>query len=67
MKRLVYTCDHCGKEITGSEYTDYEIGDFSVYLRKDLCKSCYDELYTELDNVIENFCKNEKQHYEDEQ
>jgi DNA-directed RNA polymerase subunit RPC12/RpoP len=45
MHRIIYTCDHCGKEIDKiRDYTDMEIRDFADYIETDLCARCYDEL-----------------------
>lgn len=44
MKRLICTCDHCGKELDQMhDYPETEctIGD---YIQFDLCKDCHQEL-----------------------
>jgi hypothetical protein len=45
MHKILYTCDHCGKELDEiRDYTDMEIRDFADYIETDLCTRCYDEL-----------------------
>lgn len=45
MQKIVYTCDHCGKELNEMhDYVEIEIRDFADYVETDLCAKCYDEL-----------------------
>ena len=45
MQRMLFICDHCGKEIDEMRsYTDMEIDDFTEWFRTDLCAKCYHEL-----------------------
>ena len=45
MKKTVFTCDHCGKEIDElHSYTDMTIDDFDDIVEVDLCFNCYKEL-----------------------
>ncbi len=45
MHKMVYTCDHCGKEVNGmSGYTDMVIDDFINIIEVDLCPECFREL-----------------------
>ena len=53
MHKLVYTCDHCGKELDEMhDYTDMRIDDFADFLEVDLCSECYDEL----NNIVLQYC-----------
>lgn len=45
MRKEVYVCDHCGKEIDSmNDYTDFEIDNFNFVKEVDLCKNCFDKL-----------------------
>lgn len=45
MKKIICTCDHCGKELDGmNDYTDIQIDDFIDYVNVDLCLDCFREL-----------------------
>ena len=45
MKKLVYFCDHCGKELDEMhDYTDMHIDNFLDYTDTDLCSKCFHEL-----------------------
>lgn len=45
MRKEVYTCDHCGKEIDSmNDYTEMEINNFDFFAEVDLCKKCYQEV-----------------------
>ena len=45
MKKVIYTCDHCGKELDEmDDYTDMDIDNFIDYVRTDLCTKCLEEL-----------------------
>ena len=56
MKKTVFYCDHCGKEIDEMhDYTDQEIGLFG-YETADLCTECMEEL----DRNIKKFCGKEQ-------
>lgn len=45
MHKMLYTCDHCGKEINEiRDYTDMKFDDFINYVEADLCSECFREL-----------------------
>ena len=45
MRKTVFTCDHCGKELDEMyDYNDIAIDDFAKYVETDLCAECYNEL-----------------------
>lgn len=45
MKKEIYICDHCGKEIEPKDgFIEQELDDLDFYIRVDLCEECYQEL-----------------------
>lgn len=45
MKKMLYVCDHCGKEINEiTAFTDMHIDNFIDYVEADLCNKCFHEL-----------------------
>lgn len=45
MKKVIFTCDHCGVELDEmDDYADMEIDDFIDYVNTDLCSDCLSEL-----------------------
>ena len=53
MRKILFTCDHCGKEIDEiRDYTDMKIDNFINYVETDLCSECFKEL----DNIILQYC-----------
>lgn len=44
MKKVLYTCDHCGKEIDDVSFTGLHINDFIDFVDTDLCNKCFHEL-----------------------
>jgi hypothetical protein len=45
MKNIIFTCDHCGKEINEmAAFTDMQIDNFIDYVKVDLCNKCFHEL-----------------------
>lgn len=45
MHKMLYTCDHCGKEINEiRDYTDMKFDDFINYVEADLCSECFRKL-----------------------
>lgn len=56
MKKTIFTCDHCGKEMDEMrDYSDMEFKDFYEYMYADLCSECYHELG---DIVLQYISKN---------
>ena len=53
MRKTVFTCDHCGKEIDEmKDYPEMQIDDFADFIEVDLCSKCYDEL----NNIVLQYC-----------
>ena len=53
MRKTVFTCDHCGKEIDEmKDYPEMQIDDFADFIEVDLCSGCYDEL----NNMVLQYC-----------
>lgn len=45
MKKQIFTCDHCGKELDEMhDYTEILIDDFLKFVDADLCYECFHEL-----------------------
>lgn len=45
MKKTIFTCDHCGKEIDEmQDFAEMKIEDFIDYMETDLCNKCFHEL-----------------------
>jgi hypothetical protein len=53
MKKTIFTCDHCGKEIDDMrDYTDMNIDNFINFIKTDLCSSCF----RKLDDIVLQYC-----------
>lgn len=56
MRKTVFTCDHCGKEIDEMrDYSELKIDNFADFIEVDLCAKCYDEL----NNIVLKYCNKE--------
>lgn len=45
MRKNLYICDHCGKELNEMrDFTDMKIDTFLDYIETDLCSKCFREL-----------------------
>jgi DNA-directed RNA polymerase subunit RPC12/RpoP len=45
MKKTIFTCDHCGKEIDEMrDYPEMKIDNFIDFVEADLCSNCFREL-----------------------
>lgn len=45
MRKIIFACDHCGKEIDEMrDYTEMKIDNFIDYVEADLCSACFREL-----------------------
>ena len=45
MHKILYICDHCGKELDDRrDYTDMKIDNFIDYVKTDLCSECFRKL-----------------------
>lgn len=52
MRKEVYICDHCGKELNPmNDYTEIDINNFDFVKEVDLCEECYNELC----NIVREF------------
>jgi len=53
MRKEIYKCDHCGKELnTMHDFTETNLDDFDFYAKVDLCKKCYGEI----SKTVYEFC-----------
>ena len=53
MKKIVTTCDHCGKELNEMhDYVDTEFDTLDNFIMADLCAECY----MEISQIITKFC-----------
>ena len=45
MQKMIFTCDHCGKELNEMhDYADIAVDNFKSYFTTDLCSACFNEL-----------------------
>ena len=45
MRKTIFTCDHCGKEIDEMrDYPEMKIDNFIDFVEVDLCSDCFREL-----------------------
>lgn len=45
MRKVTFTCDHCGKELDEMrDYTEMKIDNFIDFVEVDLCSDCFREL-----------------------
>lgn len=52
MRKEVYICDHCRKELNPmNDYTEIDINNFDFVKEVDLCEECYNELC----NIVREF------------
>ena len=57
MHKMLFICDHCGKEIDElRDYTDMKIDNFINYAETDLCSECF----RELDDMVLKFINKKK-------
>lgn len=57
MHKMLYICDHCGKEIdVMRDYTDMKIDNFINYVEADLCSECF----RKLDDMILQYVNKKK-------
>lgn len=57
MHKIVYTCDHCGKEIDEMrDYPEMKIDNFIDFVEADLCSNCF----RELNNIVLRYVNKEK-------
>lgn len=57
MHKMLFICDHCGKEIDEMrDYTDMKIDNFINYAETDLCSECF----RELDDMVLKFINKKK-------
>lgn len=59
MQKIVYSCNHCGKEFDAKKgFADLELDDLDRYVTVDLCPDCFDELCKIVNDFINNFKTN---------
>ena len=57
MQRMLFTCDHCGKEMDEMrDYTDMKIDNFIDWFEVDLCSQCFHEL----NDMVLEYCNKKK-------
>ena len=57
MHKMLYICDHCGKEIDEMrDYTEMKIDNFINYVEADLCSDCF----RKLDDMILQYVNKKK-------
>ena len=57
MRKTVFTCDHCGKEIDEmKDYADMKIDNFINDVETDLCSKCF----RELDDIVMQYINKKK-------
>lgn len=53
MKKTIFICDHCGKEMDNiCDFTDMKIDNFINFIEVDLCSICF----YELDDIVMQYC-----------
>lgn len=56
MRKTVFTCDHCGREIDAiGDYLEIQIDDFLDFTEVDLCRNCFHEL----NKIVLQYCNKE--------
>lgn len=56
MRKTVFICDHCGKEIDEmKDYSEMKIDNFIDYIETDLCRKCFHEL----NEMVLKYCNKE--------
>lgn len=57
MRKEIYKCDHCGKELNQMhDFTETNLDDFDFYATVDLCEKCYGEI----SKTVYEFCNCDK-------
>ena len=57
MHKMLYTCDHCGKEMDDmKDFCDMNIDNFIDFFRVDLCYKCFHEL----NDMVLQYCNKKK-------
>ena len=57
-----YFCDHCGVEINSrNDFINMDIETLENFYRADLCEKCRAELAKMQDEMVQEFCRFEKE------
>ena len=57
MRKTVFTCDHCGKEMDDMrDYSEMKIDNFIDWIEVDLCSQCFHEL----NDIVLQYCNKKK-------
>lgn len=57
MHKMVYICDHCGKEMNDMhDYGEMKIDNFIDWIEVDLCSQCF----RELNDIVLQYCNKKK-------
>lgn len=57
MHKMVYTCDHCGKQMDEmKDFVDMDIDNFIDFFKVDLCSECFHEL----NDMVLQYCNKKK-------
>ena len=57
MRKTIFTCDHCGKEMDDMrDYTEMKIDNFIDWIEADLCSQCF----RELNDMVLEYCNKKK-------
>lgn len=57
MRKTIFTCDHCGKEMDEMrDYSEMKIDNFIDWIEADLCSQCF----RELNDMVLEYCNKKK-------
>lgn len=57
MRKTIFTCDHCGKEMDDMrDYSEMKIDNFIDWIEADLCSECF----RELNDIVLQYCNKKK-------
>lgn len=57
MRKIIFTCDHCGKEMDDMrDYSEMKIDNFIDWIEADLCSECF----RELNDIVLQYCNKKK-------
>ena len=57
MRKTIFTCDHCGKEMDEMrDYSEMKIDNFIDWIEADLCSQCF----RELNDIVSEYCNKKK-------
>lgn len=57
MRKTIFTCDHCGKEMDDMhDYSEMKTDNFIDWIEADLCSQCFHEL----NDIVLQYCNKKK-------